>query len=118
MNTERVQCTACGMRFNNYHSPDECDAAQSIGGTHHVRTERGFSIYGEVTDDRGNVTRVQRSSAVGEPCCYVFTKDRDGNDVHHNIVGVMGGAISVSPHLTREQARELAAILQRFADEP
>lgn len=78
-------------------------------------TPRGFAIYGRVTDDRGNVTRVQKSSAVGGPYCYVFTHDEEGREVVP-CVGAPCGYSAVSPHLTAAQARELAALLLRFAD--
>ena len=89
----------------------------AIDGVSEERPPRGFAVYGKVTDDRGNVTRVQRSSACGGPYCYVFTHDAEGRDHLTGIVGFPGGVATISPHLTREQARELAAALLRFADE-
>lgn len=84
-----------------------------IGGTANEYTERGFAIYGKVTDDRGNVTRVQRSSAMGGPYCYVFTQDAQGRRAYFYLSDIYAPA----PHLTTQQARDLAAILLRFADD-
>jgi hypothetical protein len=75
-------------------------------------TERGFVIFGEVTDNRGSVTTVQESSADGEPYCHVFTRDRYGNEV---ITQHKDPPLSVSPHLTQKQARKLATLLLKFA---
>lgn len=85
----------------------------SIGGTADEYTERGFAIYGKVTDDRGNVTRVQRSSAVGGPYCYLFTQDAQGRRAYLHLSDLCAPA----PHLTAQQARDLAALLLRFADD-
>ena len=82
----------------------------SIGGNAEERTQRGFAIYGRIVDSHGNVTRVQRSSAMGGPYCHVFTKDGDGRDVVP-CVGARGNVLSVSPHLDATQARALAALL-------
>ena len=57
-------------------------------------TDRGFAIYGEVTDSRRCTIRVQESSAVGRPHAYLFT---DG-----------------APHLSVAQAEELIAALRAF----
>lgn len=84
-----------------------------ISGTADEYTERGFAIYGKVTDDRGNVTRVQRSSAVGGPYCYVFTQDAQGRRAYFHL----GDPCTPAPHLTAQQARDLAALLLRFADD-
>lgn len=78
--------------------------------------DRGFSIYGRVTDERGNVTRVQRSSAIGGPYCHLFTHNSEGHDVVP-CVGARGGVLSVSPHLDATEARALAALLVAFADD-
>ena len=88
----------------------------SIGGNAEERTQRGFAIYGRIVDSHGNVTRVQRSSAMGGPYCHVFTKDGDGRDVVP-CVGARGNVLSVSPHLDATQARALAALLVAFADD-
>ena len=76
------------------------------------RTERGFAIYGEYKDSRGNSIRVQQSSAVGGPFCWLFVKDREGCEVYQH----MGQYSAVSPHLTRAQARRIGKALLRFAD--
>ena len=88
----------------------------SIGGNAPERTARGFAVYGSVTDERGNIVRVQRSSAMGDPRCHVFTHDgHDRNCVP--CVGAHDGWLAVSPHLDATQARALAAALLRFADD-
>lgn len=89
----------------------------AIGGVSEERTERGFAIYGRVIDDRGNVTRAQRSSSVGGPYCWVFVHDSEGRDHTTGVVGLANGVATVSPHLNHAQARELAWALLRFADE-
>lgn len=78
------------------------------------RTPRGFAIYGEVADDRGNVTIIQQSSAIGGPYCWIFVKDKDGKDTV--MVTPPGVPMAVSPHLTKAQARHVAAALLRFAN--
>lgn len=63
-------------------------------------TDRGFAIYGRVTDDRGTKVRVQESSVVDRPHAYVFAEgDTPG---------------MVAPHLTVDQAKELILALERF----
>ena len=74
------------------------------GGDAIEYTERGFAIYGRITDDRGNEVRVQRSSACGGPYAYVFTQDDRGRGAYFH----MGEPHAPSPHLTASQARELA----------
>lgn len=77
------------------------------------RTPRGFAVYASLTDARGQKVRVQRSSEIGAPKCWVFTHDREGRDhtVHH-----MLGVVTASPYLNRKQARKLAQALLAFAD--
>ena len=88
----------------------------SIGGNAPERTARGFAVYGSVTDERGNVTRVQRSSAMGRVRAWVFTKGADGEECSP-CTGTRYGVCAVSPHLDATQARALAAALLRFADD-
>ncbi len=85
----------------------------SIGGNATERTARGFAIYGSVTDNRGSVTRVQRSSAMGEPRAWVFCVDAEGRMAYT----FQGKPNAPAPHLDAAQARELAAALLRFADD-
>lgn len=79
------------------------------------RTERGFAIFGEVTDSRRNVIRAQESSACGGPYLYLFTHDSEGRELVP-CVGTPTGMISITPHLTQVQARKLAKLLLKFAD--
>lgn len=88
----------------------------SIGGNANEYTERGFGVYGRVTDFERNTIRVQRSSRCGEPLCHVFTKDLQGHG-HVPCVGAHGGRIAVTPLLTAPQARELATALLAFAND-
>ena len=88
-----------------------------IGGHASEYTPRGFAVYGRVTDGRGNVVRVQRSSACGDPCCYVFVNDSAGREFVTGVVGCEGGISVVSPHLNATEARALAALLVAFADD-
>lgn len=78
------------------------------------RTERGFAIFGKVVDSRGNTITVQESSDAGGIYAWLFSRNRHGETatVHH----VTREPLAASPHLTRAQARKLAAILLRFAD--
>ena len=92
-------------------------ARNSIGGNAAEHTSRGFAVYGRVTDGRGNVVRVQRSSIVGEPHCYVFVNDSDGREFRVGVPGCDHGVAVVSPHLNADQARALAALLVAFADD-
>jgi hypothetical protein len=75
------------------------------------RTPRGFEIFGEYKDSRGNVVRLQQSSAAGVPFVWIFVHGPNGNDVYEHL----GKFTAVSPHLTRAQARRIARALLRFA---
>ena len=92
-------------------------SAHSIGGNAAEHTPRGFAVYGRVTDGRGNVVRVQRSSVVGDPHCYVFVNDSDGREFRVGVPGCDHGVAVVSPHLNAPEARALAALLVAFADD-
>lgn len=63
---------------------------------------RGFTTVGGLTDNRGTKVRVKESSAMGEACCWVFVSNPAWKDA--------------APHLNASQARELAAMLNQFAD--
>lgn len=77
-------------------------------------TERGFTIYTELTDTYDNQVRVQESSAACEPGrVWIFTKDSDG----HSAIIHLGEPLARSPHLDPKQAREVARALLEFADE-
>jgi hypothetical protein len=76
------------------------------------RTNRGFAIYGEYKDTRGNKVRVQQSSSAAGPRCWIFVEDKDGKDIQFS---TPTGYQSVSPHLTKHQAKLLAGALLRFA---
>lgn len=88
----------------------------SIGGTAAEYTQRGFGVYGRVTDFERNTIRVQRSSQMGEPLCHVFTKDLAGRG-HVLCMGALDGRQAVTPLLTADQAREFAAALLAFAND-
>jgi len=79
------------------------------------KTNRGFPIYSEFKDTYKNTIRVQMSSSACAPRCWVFVKDKDGND------GVFdkatGQYISATAHLSKAQARRLARALLKFAEE-
>lgn len=78
------------------------------------KTSRGFSIYGEYKDSRGNTLRVQKSSSAMEDAVWIFVKDKDGQEAYEHL----GEIHAVSPHLTKAQARRVAAALMKFANEP
>ena len=70
-----------------------------------THTNRGFAKI-EITDTRGCICRVQRSSAACVDAVWIFCDDphgvyRDGN---------------AHPHLDADQAREVARALLAFAD--
>ena len=76
------------------------------------RTPRGFAIYGEYKDSRGNRIRVQESSDASGAHCWIFTHDAEGRSAYiHN-----AEMHSAAPHLTKAQARRVAAALLRFAN--
>lgn len=79
------------------------------------KTERGFTIYGRVTDGRGNVATVQESSAVGGPYAWVFVRDAEGRDVTFH--RPTGSHVPATMHLDAARARELAGVLLAFAGE-
>ena len=77
------------------------------------RTQRGFAIYGQLTDDNGTIIRVQQSSIAGKRRVWIFA-DLDGNGTmppHHN-----GKCQSCAAHLSPVQARRIANALLRFAE--
>lgn len=76
------------------------------------RTPRGFEIFGEYKDSRGNVVRLQESSACGGPYVWIFVHNKDGNEVFEHL----GTHHAVAPHLTRAQARRIGNALLRFAE--
>ena len=80
-------------------------------------TQRGFGIYGRFEDCDRNEVRVQESSFMGEPSCWVLAKDRQGRTFETGVVGVQHGVVVVSPRLNVSQARELIAALQLFVNE-
>lgn len=77
------------------------------------RTQRGFAIFGEFKDSHGNAVRVQESSAADGRMAWVFCHAPDGTEATHHVSGHL---VSISPHLTRAQARKLIAALTRFVD--
>jgi hypothetical protein len=76
------------------------------------RTPRGFAIYGEYKDSRGNKIRVQQSSSAAGPRCWIFVENKEGKDI---VFSSTVGYQPVSPHLTKHQAKLLAGALLRFA---
>lgn len=76
------------------------------------RTPRGFSVYSEIKDSNGRTIRVQESSRADGPCVWIFCTDADGADAVMHV----GKPMAFSPHLTKAQARRVAAALLRFAN--
>lgn len=76
------------------------------------RTNRGFAIYTELQDAYGRIVRVQRSSSAEGRYCWLFCKNRMGEEGSFHL----GKWQSFSPHLTPAQARRIAKALLRFAD--
>ena len=77
------------------------------------KTNRGFKIYGEYKDSRKNKIRIQESSSAEGSYCWIFVEDSSGQDaiIH------LGKPQSISPHLSKKQAKRIANALLRFADE-
>lgn len=67
-------------------------------------TQRGFAIYGHITDSRGNTICVQESSAADDSYVWLFLQPRDGEKNEDQ----------VEPHLSVEDATELRDALNRF----
>jgi len=70
-----------------------------------TKTNRGFCKI-EVTDTRGCICRIQRSSSVEDDAVWIFCDDPHG--VYRDE--------DPSPHLNAEQARAVARALLAFAD--
>ena len=68
-------------------------------------TERGFTIYGSVTDTKGSKVQVQESSAVGQPKVWIFAESPDPSYK------------DPSPHLSAENVKELIGILKAFLED-
>ena len=77
-----------------------------------TRTPRGFAVYEEITDTKGQQVSVQMSSIATDRCVWVFCHDSQGRSAVEQIGQHMG----MSPHLNAEQARAVAAALIAFAD--
>lgn len=75
------------------------------------RTPRGFAVYSQMKDRKGQEVRVQMSSEMGGPFCWIFCKKDGADGVMH-----LGNWQSFSPYLTRAQARRVAKALLKFAD--
>lgn len=69
-------------------------------------TERGFKVYGEVSDSRGCIVRIQESSVMDPPHAWIFVDAPEG-------VYKDG---KQAPHLTREQAIRVVTALHLFID--
>jgi len=76
------------------------------------KTQRGFLIYGQVTDALRQKVRVQESSEVGRPRAWIFAEDAGGKGA----IMHLGLPQAVSPYLSRAHARRLAVALLRFAN--
>lgn len=68
-------------------------------------TDRGFKIYGKLTDSKDTEITVQESSAIGRPQAWIFA--RHPSPDYKN----------PSPHLTPENAMELIKILEAFIED-
>lgn len=67
-------------------------------------TQRGFAIYGTLTDENGSTVRVQQSSVMSDgDCVRIFTENPDPR--YEN----------PSPHLNRKQLHKFIQILQEAA---
>lgn len=78
-----------------------------------THTERGFKIYGEIEDSYQNKIRVQESSAACAARCWIFVKNHEGHSAYLHL----GEMHAATAHLSVSQARELAKMLNAFADE-
>lgn len=97
----------------------------------HKKDGRGFAIYAEIIDTRGNKILVKQSSAYGMHCLYLFCHDPEGHSVVEWVPGVgwqpmpepryigppghdafTAGGQAVTPHLNPQQVRELIAALE------
>lgn len=66
-------------------------------------TNRGFRIYAELTDKYGSKIRVQESSLATDTCVWIFANNDKLDEP--------------APHLTVEQARQIADALYLFVAE-
>jgi len=80
-------------------------------------TERGFAVYCEFQDAAGQSVRVQESSEIGDPRCWVFTTFADGSSIQRHDPSPDGYTVA-EPYLSRKQARKLARALLAFAEPP
>ena len=83
-------------------------------------TQRGFAVYGDVKDERGQDVRVQQSSQDGGPYVWIFVDPPRGEPRCPQAVGgeVHGdppfGCVCRAPHLTVEQAKAVRDALDAF----
>lgn len=77
------------------------------------KTARGFGIFSEFKDSKGNTVRVQKSSAACVDAAWIFVTDPEGESaVEH-----MGALSGHAAHLTKAQARRLIRGLLKFVNE-
>ena len=69
-------------------------------------TERGFTIYDQFTDTYGSEVRIQESSAVSGPRCWIFTSAAEDGDT-----------VTVAAHLNVTQAERVRDALDAFIGE-
>lgn len=79
------------------------------------KTPRGFKIYSEFKDSHQNTIRVQESSSACIRACWIFVKNRQGEEVDLN--RVTGESTSATAHLTQAQAKRLAKALLKFVED-
>ena len=72
------------------------------------KTERGFSVYGELEDTYGSSIKVVESSVAGDPCCWVFCDAFDHKSP---------GRKPSTPHLSVPEAKKLVQCLQNFIND-
>ena len=77
------------------------------------RTNRGFWIFSEFKDSYDQTITVQESSSINKRC-WIFVKNKDGNDGFEDKAG--GGFHSYSAHLSPAQAKRLIKALERFIE--
>ena len=93
--------------------------AAGVSARRGKRTARGFRIYAEIPDSRGNVLRVQESSAVGDErsaaFLWLFVDETAANKARREEWEQrMGKRSDHAPHLSVEAVRALQEALEEF----
>lgn len=81
------------------------------------KTNRGFNIYGEITDINGQKLRVQESSLATDTACWIFINPGEYNDDEYTPFKMhLGEKLYPAIQLNVKQAKKLIKNLETFIE--